>query len=173
MIWERKGLGIRLAAAAMDAVIVVAAGLALRLTLGDVGLLCGAAIALAYPLAEVMTAQSPGKWLLGLEVRDADSTPANRRQLVRRVLRRSLPNIIWAGMLLAALISATAAVAFACITLLAVIAATEVCRKEFRVNRRFGWDVTARTAVLGRASGGGRHSTNTPAGQTRTTRRAA
>jgi hypothetical protein len=173
MIWKRVGLGIRLSAAAIDTMIVVAAGLALRLTLGDAGLLCGAFVALAYPLAEVMTAHSPGKWLLGLEVRDADSTPASRRQLTRRVVRRYAPNIIWAGMLLAGLITATAAVASACIALLSIVAAAEVCRKDFRASRRFGWDVMARTAVLGRTSGGAGHSTNQPARQTSTTRRAA
>src|SRR5688572_28976723 len=104
MVWERKGIRIRLAAAGIDAGVVVGIGLTLAWLLGAAGAVRGAAASLAYPACEILTARSPGKWLLGLRVADADSTAACRRQLVRRAARRYVPHVIWAVIQLAALV---------------------------------------------------------------------
>lgn len=146
---ERKGLGIRLAAAVIDGVIVAVATTVLAQVLGVVGLIVGSLAALAYPAIEVLKAQSPGKMILKLTVTAADGSPATRDQLVRRSLVRYAPTLAGAVLGLAAVVVPTLAMLGNLVVLAAAIALLVVSYKTLQTTRQAFWDVRAGTAVMG------------------------
>jgi uncharacterized RDD family membrane protein YckC len=145
---ERKGLGIRLGAAAIDGVVLVAAVVVLGM-LGTVGVILGALVMIAYPAIEILKAQSPGKMALKLKVVSEDGSAATRDQLVQRAIVR------WVGNLLAGVLTILGLVVPILATLGSVgmfvvgIALLALSWKTLEATRQGYWDVRAKTAVVG------------------------
>jgi len=100
---EREGFKLRFAAAIIDCLIIMAISIVLLPSVGSGASAAGGSwfltvlaqlLALAIASLEIFKAQSPGKMLLGLVIRDQDGNEASQEVLIKRFLIKWCPGII-------------------------------------------------------------------------------
>lgn len=150
---ERKGLGIRLGAAIIDALVAgIIAGIFVAV-LGTIGTVLAGLIYIAYPVIEILKAQSPGKMALKLKVTSEDGTPATQDQLIRRGITRWGPMVLSGVLLLAGIaVPFLATLANAAVGILGIVLLA-ISWSSLQATRQGFWDLQGKTAVMGPVAG--------------------
>lgn len=150
---ERKGLVPRLIAAIIDGVILTIIATILT-RLGVVGVILAALVYLAYPLIELLKAQSPGKMIMKFKVVAEDGGPATQEHLIQRSLLRWGPTAASGVLTLVAIAVPFMATLASLVLLAGSIGLLILSLKPMQASNQAIWDVRAKTAVLGPVASG-------------------
>lgn len=153
---ERKGLGIRIGAYAIDVAIMIVVSMVLMpvmIFVPILGAILLLALAVGYPAIEVLRGQSPGKMILGLKVAGENGEPATQEQLIKRTAIKFSPSIL--NLVLSAL-NGVVGLGFILSSLGSVgvfalgIVLLVLSLKTMETSRQAFWDLQAKTAVFGK-----------------------